>query len=81
VEVSKTTTEVTLASGLARTGYQILLVDLDTQGNVADRLCFPQGDDLRRLLSPALRYPLDMVIFPIGLKYLELSAPTKVLLP
>ena len=56
--VGKTTTAVTLASGLARTGYQVLLVDLDTQGNVADSLGLPHSDDLRRLLSPDLRCPL-----------------------
>lgn len=55
--VGKTTTAVTLASGLARDGYRVLLVDLDTQGNVADSLGLPHGDDLRRLLSPDLHCP------------------------
>ena len=60
--VGKTTTAVTLASGLARMGYHVLLVDLDTQGNVADSLGLPHGNDLRRLLSPDIRIPLDHVI-------------------
>lgn len=64
--VGKTTTAVTLASGFARQGYQVLLVDLDTQGNVADSLGIPQGDDLRRLLSPDLRKPLDQAVTPSG---------------
>ena len=64
--VGKTTTAVTLASGLARNGYRVLLVDLDTQGNVADSLGLPHGDDLRRLLSPDLRCPLDQAITPSG---------------
>jgi chromosome partitioning protein len=60
--VGKTTTAVTLASGLARNGYHALLVDLDTQGNVADSLGLPHGDDLRKLLSPDLRFPLHEAI-------------------
>jgi hypothetical protein len=30
-----------LASELSRAGYQVLLIDLDTQGNVADSLGLP----------------------------------------
>ncbi len=65
--VGKTTTAVTLASGLAKNGYHVLLIDLDTQGNVADSLGLPQSDELRRLLSPDLHYPLEEVITPSGL--------------
>jgi chromosome partitioning protein len=68
--VGKTTTAVTLAYGFARKGYQVLLVDLDTQGNVADSLGIPQSDDLRRLLSPDLRQPLDQAATPSGLERL-----------
>lgn len=60
--VGKTTTAVTLASGFAQKGYKVLLVDLDTQGNVADSLGIPQGDGLRRLLSPDLRQPLEQIV-------------------
>ena len=66
--VGKTTTAVTLGHGLARAGLRVLLVDLDSQGNVADSLGLPGGDDLRRLLSPEpdLRVPLEQVIVPSG---------------
>ena len=67
--VGKTTTAVTLASGLARNGYHVLLIDLDTQGNVADSLGMPHSDDLRRLLSPDLRVPFDQVISSSGLEH------------
>jgi chromosome partitioning protein len=60
--VGKTTTAVTLAAGLARSGRRVLLVDLDTQGNVADCLGLPSGGDLRRLLSPDGGVPLDQAV-------------------
>lgn len=41
--VGKTTTAVTLASGLARMGCRVLLIDLATQGNVAGSLGLPHG--------------------------------------
>jgi len=75
--VGKTTTAVTLASGLARDGYHILLIDLDTQGNVADSLGLPHGDDLRRMLSPDLHYPLEQVITPSGLEHLDVIRSDK----
>ena len=59
--VGKTTTAVTLASGLARMGRRVLLIDLDTQGNVADSFGLPHSDDLRKLLSPDLHYSLNQV--------------------
>jgi chromosome partitioning protein len=48
--VGKTTTAVTLASGLAGEGYQTLLVDLDAQGNVADALGLTKWGGLYRML-------------------------------
>lgn len=75
--VGKTTTAVTLASGLSRAGYQVLLIDLDTQGNVADSLGLPHGDDLRRLLSPDLRCPINQVISPGGLDGLDVIRSDK----
>ena len=75
--VGKTTTAVTLASGFARKGYQVLLVDQDTQGNVADSLGIPQGDDLRRLLSPDLRQSLDQAVTPSGQERLSVIRSDK----
>jgi chromosome partitioning protein len=75
--VGKTTTAVTLASGFARQDCRVLLVDLDTQGNVADSLGLPHSDDLRRLLSPDLRCPIEQVIAPSGLEHLDVIRSDK----
>lgn len=62
--VGKTTTAVTLSIGLAYDGYRVLLVDLDTQGNVADTLDLPHNDDLcrriwRNTMSEAFKYQVQ----------------------
>jgi chromosome partitioning protein len=75
--VGKTTTAVTLASGLARKGSRVLLIDLDTQGNVADSLGLSQGDDLRRLLSPDLHCSLEQVVTPGGMDHLDVIRSDK----
>jgi chromosome partitioning protein len=48
--VGKTTTAVNLAAGMALQGYEVLLVDLDAQGNCADALGDKKTPDLYRLL-------------------------------
>ena len=49
--VGKTTTAVTLASGLAALhGMEVLLVDLDTQGNCSDALGLEKAGDLSEWL-------------------------------
>ncbi len=48
--VGKTTSAVTLAHGLALQGYEVLLADLDAQGNVADALGLEKANGLYRLL-------------------------------
>jgi len=75
--VGKTTTTVTLASGLAREGCHVLLVDLDTQGNVADSLGLPSGDELRQLLLPDLQCSLDQAIIPSGQVRLDVIRSNK----
>lgn len=59
--VGKTTTAVTLAHGLARSGRRVLLIDLDSQGNVADSLGLDAGSDLHELLIPLAVPSLDPV--------------------
>lgn len=49
--VGKTTTAVTLAAGAALRGIQTLLIDLDTQGNVADSLGMEEGGELAQWLG------------------------------
>ncbi len=48
--VAKTTSAVNVAHGAALRGYKTLLIDLDSQGNVADSLGLPEGSDLYRWL-------------------------------
>jgi len=48
--VGKTTTAVTCAHGLALAGLQVLVVDLDAQGNVADSLGLEKWGGLYRML-------------------------------
>ncbi len=52
--VGKTTTAVTLASGLAMRGKSVLLVDLDSQGNCADALGLDPASDLFNWLTVGL---------------------------
>lgn len=47
----KTTTSVTLAHALAQDGYRVLLVDTDTQGNVADSLGLKKRPGISRLVQ------------------------------
>lgn len=44
--VGKTTTAVTLAHGLSIKGYEVLMIDLDTQGNVSDALGIQKNSSL-----------------------------------
>lgn len=75
--VGKTTSAVMLAHGLARMGYRTLLVDLDSQGNVADALGMDAGGDLYRLLFPGMEIPLLMAVTPSGRENLDVIRADK----
>lgn len=60
--VGKTTSTVTIGHGLARRRYRVLIVDLDSQGNVADSLGLAAGNELYRMLTPDNPKPLAEVI-------------------
>ena len=62
--VGKTTTAVTLAAGLAKATCKTLLVDLDSQGNVADALGLTKEPGLYRLLVAKLNW--REVVVPSG---------------
>lgn len=64
--VGKTTTSVTLAHGFAQQGLRTLLVDLDSQGNVADSLGMESGRELARLLNPMLPEELENCVVGSG---------------
>lgn len=75
--VGKTTTAVTFAIGLARKGYHVLLVDLDSQGNVADSLGIEPGNDLTRLLNPLTPEQVSKCIIPSNRECLDLIRSDK----
>ena len=49
--VGKTTTAVNLSAGLARSGYKVLLIDTDTQGQSSRALGVRPGAGLAELIS------------------------------
>lgn len=49
--VGKTTTAVNLSAGLARSGYKVLLIDTDTQGQAGRALGVRSGAGLAELIS------------------------------
>lgn len=60
--VGKTTTAVNLAAGLARAGYQVLLVDADTQGQAGKSLGVQPAQGLNEVVAGEAT--LDEVIAP-----------------
>ncbi len=62
--VAKTTTAVTLAAGLAERGHKVLIVDLDSQGNVSDALGMKKEPGLYRLL--VAKMPWRDLVMPSG---------------
>lgn len=68
--VAKTTLAIHTATWLARQGYRVVLVDLDTQGGVSHFLGIDPADDVAELLRSVLflrpdrRPPLASFLFP-----------------
>ena len=75
--VGKTVSAVNVAHGFALRGYRTLLMDLDPQGNVADCLGLPPGNDLYRLLFPDMGQELARVVFPSGRDNLDVVRSDK----
>jgi chromosome partitioning protein len=75
--VGKTVTAVNVAHGLALRGYRTLLMDLDPQGNVADCLGLPSGNDLFRILFPGNTVPLEEGVYPTGRPNLDVVRSDK----
>lgn len=75
--VAKTTSAVNIAHGLALRGSRTLLLDLDPQGNVADCLGLPAGNDLYQLLFPGIYAPLGSVITATGRDNLDVVRSDK----
>lgn len=75
--VGKTVTAVNLAHGFALRGYRTLLVDLDPQGNVADCLGLPAGNDLHQLLFPGINLPLALAATASGRENLDVVRSDK----
>jgi len=73
----KTTSAVTIGAGLARRGYKTLIIDLDSQGNVADSLGLDTGGDLYSLLSPEYTNGIEDVATPSGRGDLDIIRSNK----
>ena len=52
--VGKTSTTVNLGAGLVRQGYDVLLIDLDSQANLTMALGFQNPDDMEFTISNVL---------------------------
>ena len=61
--VGKTTTALNIGAGLARRGYNVLLVDMDAQANLTDTLRVSTTDDIYKVLKGQTAKP-QQVPFP-----------------
>ncbi len=76
--VGKTTTAVNLAACLAAIGQEVLLIDLDPQGNASSGLGFPREDQTRGTADVLLGFrDLDEVVVPTWYERLHLVPCTR----
>ena len=68
--VGKTTTSINLASGLAKLGRKVLLIDMDPQGNSSSGLSIRQDKTLYHVLIGEV--PLVEVIAPTDIDHLKI---------
>lgn len=72
--VGKTTTAINLASSLAVSGKNTLLIDLDPQGNATSGVGIKRGSFKRGLYdSLLLNVPATAIILPTELEYLKIA--------
>lgn len=63
--VGKTTTTVNLSAALARAGMQVLVVDIDPQGNASTALAIPHNSDVDSVYDVLIdEYPMADVVKP-----------------
>jgi chromosome partitioning protein len=76
--VGKTTTAVNLAACLADRGQQVLLIDLDPQGNASSGLGFPRDEQARGTADVLLGFrSLDEVVQPTWYDGLHIAPSTR----
>ncbi len=76
--VGKTTTAVNLAASLASMGQEVLLIDLDPQGNASSGLGFPRDDQPRGTADVLLGFrSLDEVVQPSWYQHLYIAPSTR----
>lgn len=74
--VAKTTTAVNLAHGAAIRGQRVLLIDLDTQGNISDSLGVEPGNDLEELVL-GINADISKIAYPSNRPSLSLIRSDK----
>ena len=62
--VGKTTTAGSLAFGLCKSGYRVLLIDADPQGSLTASMGFQEPDQLEVTLSTVMEHIINEKEFP-----------------
>ena len=69
--VGKTSTTVNLGAGLVRQGYDVLLVDLDSQANLTMALGFQNPDDMVFTISNMMHKAVKHTVKVMALLVME----------